>query len=53
MKKEARLPHSLHNILQVVSLNAFEKVPIPRLLAGEPYTNIHTASSKQLTLWDL
>jgi len=53
IKKQASLQHSLHSILQVLSVNAFEKVPIPQLVAGEALTNDDAASGKQLSLWDL
>ena len=32
LKKELKLPQSLHSILQVLSVTAFEKVPIYRLM---------------------
>jgi len=53
IKKQASLQHSLHSILQVLSVNAFGKVPIPQLVAGKALTNDDAASGKQLTLWDL
>ncbi len=33
LRKELKIPHSLHSILQVLSLNAFTKVSILQLLA--------------------
>ena len=33
LKKELKIPHSLHSMLQVLSVNAFAKVPIFQLLA--------------------
>ena len=53
IKKETRLQHSLHEILQVLSVNAFEKVPIPQLLTNEPLTNNDVSSGNQLRLWEL
>jgi len=34
VKKELRLPHSLHQILQVISVSAFESVPLADLFAS-------------------
>lgn len=36
LKKELRLPLSLHTMLQVLSVNAFEKVSLPELFAQAP-----------------
>ena len=53
LKKELRLPQSLHSILQVLSVTAFEKVPIYQLLMKHTLQEAHSPSSNQLTLWDL
>ena len=53
LKKELRLPQSLHSILQVLSVTAFEKVPIYQLLMRHSLQEPHSPSSNQLTLWYL
>jgi hypothetical protein len=53
LKKQLRLPHSLHNILQVLSVSVFEKVPIYELLTRTAPQSPGPCSSNQLTLWDL
>ena len=56
LKKELKLPQSLHSILQVLSVTAFEKVPIYELLTRDARNTLPESSYvsfKQLTLWDL
>ncbi len=53
LKKELQLPQSLHRILQVLSVSAFEKVPIYQLLARNTFPESSYVSFKQLKLWDL
>ncbi len=56
LKKELKLPQSLHSILQVLSVTAFEKVPIYQLLMRHmrhSFQESHSPSSNQLILWDL
>ena len=53
LKKELKLPQTLHSILQVLSVTAFEKVPIYELLTRNTLRDSHYASFKQLSLWDL
>jgi hypothetical protein len=36
VKKRARLPHSLYELLQILSLTMFETTPINQLLAPPP-----------------
>jgi hypothetical protein len=52
IKKRLKLEHSLHTILQILSLSLFEQMPIGRALAittiQEPFTSI----DKQLKLFD-
>ena len=49
LKKEFGLPQSLHNILQVLSVSTFEKVPIYQLLTEEANrTEIPNASNQLL-----
>ena len=48
LKKELGLPQSLHTILQVWSVRAFEKVPIHELLTRSLNGNENTPDSNQL-----
>ena len=52
LKKEQKLPHSLHTILQVLSVSCFEKIPIPQLLTKKSPQYDHGTTCKQLNLWD-
>jgi hypothetical protein len=49
-KHEMALSNSLHQILQVVSISALEKVPLPELLAGFDTTDDQTDTPNQLLL---
>ena len=53
MKKEHQLDKSLHQILQKVSINLFEKIPLHEVVMKDydPQSNLH--SSNQLSLFDL
>jgi IS4 transposase len=53
LKKELGLPQSLHSILQVLSVNPFEKVPIHELLTESLSNPENTNNPNQLLLWDL
>ena len=53
LKKELQLPQSLHSILQVLSVSAFEKVPLNQLLTTTLSENYDSADHNQLMLWDL
>lgn len=46
-KKQLRLPQSLHQILQVISVSVFEPVPLPELFAPRP---LHSDEPNQLLL---
>ena len=48
MKKELGLPQSLHSILQVLSVSAFEKVPLHELLTRSLDENGALSASNQL-----
>ena len=50
LKKELKLPQSLHSILQVLSVNAFEKVPLAELLVDTPSQIYTSLDSNQLML---
>ena len=49
-KREWGLPDSLHKILQVISISAFEKVPLPELLADSEHIEDECDASNQLLL---
>jgi len=53
LKKELQLPQSLHSILQVLSVSAFEKVPLNQLLTTTLSDNYDSPDHNQLMLWDL
>ena len=48
LKKELRLPLSLHTMLQILSVNVFEKVPLVELFAQSPPEIIENEISNQL-----
>ncbi len=55
LKKELKIPHSLHSLLQVLSVNAFAKVPIFQLLAdhsNETQPGFGCVNVNQLNLFD-
>ena len=49
-RKRFELSHSLHRILQTVSISPFEQVPLSELLAEMPKENDETSSPNQFTL---
>jgi hypothetical protein len=53
LKKQLNLPQSLHKILQILSLNAFEKVPLPELLTQTESRFREDDTHNQLMLFDL
>jgi len=52
VRKELRLEVSLSQVLQVMSVNVFEQVPLPELFANFDSRNLSSESCKQLMLWD-
>lgn len=52
VRKELRLELSLSQILQVLSVNAFEQVPLPELVANTQNQNQLPNHSNQLMLWN-
>jgi hypothetical protein len=50
LKKRAALPHSLYQILQILSVTMFESTPINQLLAGLPARAEPDSESSQLVL---
>jgi hypothetical protein len=53
VKKELRLDRSLYEILQILSVALFEKMPIFEALSCRNYTNQNVTSPNQLSLFDL
>ncbi len=53
IKKRLHLPHSFSQILQILSLTLFEKVPILSLFQGDPFQLEYGPSGNQLTLLDI
>ena len=53
LKKELKIPQSLHTILQVLSVSAFEKVLIFELFTRDTLPKSGYVSVKQLKLFDL
>jgi hypothetical protein len=53
IKKELQLPRSLYEMLQILSLTLFEKMPIFQALSQSSALNSETQSPNQRTLFDL
>jgi hypothetical protein len=53
VKKELKLDRSLYEILQILSVTLFEKIPIFEALTIQNYPNNNSSSPNQLTLFDL
>ena len=53
LKKRLGLGHSLYTILQILSVNPFEKILIPQLLTQTQRTNATDQNLNQLMLFDL
>lgn len=51
LKKRLKLNHSLYTILQIFSVNVFEKTPILQLFAGDDYKLSESDISNQLNLF--
>ena len=52
VKKRLKLPGSLYQILQILSLTLFEKVPMPQLLSHAVTGDIDAVAGKQLSLFN-
>src|SRR5690606_31434248 len=52
IKKRLNLSSSLYEILQILSLTLFEKVPLDQLLTKIAYDEIRSTSENQLFLFD-
>ncbi len=53
VKKQLGVERSLSEILQILSVTLFEKMPIFQALTSSDYPNRNSAYHKQLTLFDL
>ncbi len=53
LKKELGIPRSLYEILQIFSVTLFEKTPVFEALTSQNDKNDTSATSNQLTLFDL
>jgi hypothetical protein len=49
-KKKLKLPHTLYEILQLVSLSAFDRTPIKMLFSNENYQDVKEQNCNQLIL---
>jgi hypothetical protein len=52
VKKRLRLPASLYEILQILSLTMFERLPLDQLLAQAVADDVERISDKQLILFE-
>jgi len=52
VRKRLKLPGSLYQILQILSLTLFEKIPMDQLLSHAVADQIDAASAKQLSLFN-
>jgi hypothetical protein len=52
-KKKLKLPHSLYEILQMISLSAFDRTPIKMLFLKENYQDVKEQNRNQLILLQL
>jgi len=53
LKKEHQLPRSLRDILQILSITLFERMPIPQVLTAFPMQDPMGGPCNQLPLFDL
>ena len=52
VKKRLNLEHSLHSVLQMLSVSLFEKIPIQQVLLQPEYDEINADTRNQLILFD-
>lgn len=52
MKKSLSLNHSMNEILQILSISLFDKIPIRQLFQRDDYKLINPNSSKQLSIFN-
>ena len=53
LKKELRLERSLYEILQILSLTLFERVPLSQVVTALPEQDLLDDPCNQLSLFDL
>ena len=53
LKKELRLERSLYEILQILSLTLFERVPLSQVVTAFPEQDLLDGPCNQLSLFDL
>jgi hypothetical protein len=53
LKKELQLPRSLYELLQILSLTLFERVPLSQVVTEFPEQDLLDDSCNQLSLFDL
>lgn len=53
LKKKLKSPHSLNEILQILSVSLFEQVPLNQLLMKDTENKSNQDSHNQLSMWDL
>jgi hypothetical protein len=53
LHKSLKLPGSLRNTLQILSVHPFEKMPLNELLINAAPKNLNSQNIKQLELFDL
>lgn len=53
LKKRLQIPHSLHIILQILSVSLFDKTPVNQLFEHYSLQNQHDVNNNQLNLFDL
>lgn len=49
-KREMALPGSLHQVLQIVSISALEKIPLPELFAKDDTTSHNIGIGNQMEI---
>lgn len=50
-KKRLNVPHSLYEILQLVSVSAFDRTPLPKIFSNENYQDAKEQNCNQLILF--
>jgi len=53
IKERGKIPHSMNNILQILSVCAFDKVPVNQLFESNNEKSVNYESHNQLNLFDL
>ncbi len=52
VKKRLNISASLYEMLQILSLTMFEKIPLDQLLAKSVMDDVHASSANQLILFE-